>query len=119
MPAKFIPPVESNLLLHLYEDPEHAEDTDVLFRKVFKKLRGRLEACVVKGSSLGWGIQFVEGLHWHKLLLYSLGGFCVSLVVGVVWAAVRDDVQGGFGIAGVLLEFMALVVGLIHAELNR
>ena len=71
-------------------------------------------------GSVVWdgGILFVEGLHWHKLLLYSLGGFCVSLVVGVVWTAVRDDVQGGFGIAGVWLAFVVLVVGFVHAELN-
>lgn len=118
MPAKFIPPVGTNLLLHLYEHPDHAEGTAVLFRKVPKKLRKRLEACPVNGSSVGWGVQFIEGLHWHKLLLFSFCGFSSSLAVGVAWTIVKDDVQGGFGIAAVLLAFIVLTTSTVQTGME-
>lgn len=118
MPAEFIPPVGSNLLLHLYEHPDHAEDTGLLLRRIPKKLRRRLEPSATRGSSLGWGLQFVEGLDWHKLLLYSFCGFLASLVVGVGWASAKGDVQGGFGIAAVLLTFMVLVVSIVQTGLE-
>ena len=62
-PAEYIPPVGNNHLLHLYDHPDHAEDDPVCQGKFPKKLHQRLAVSREAGTTLGWGIHFVEGLH--------------------------------------------------------
>ncbi|KAI9148833.1 hypothetical protein HJFPF1_10875 [Paramyrothecium foliicola] len=45
------PPIGPNMLMHYFEHPEHADIVPVLFRRVPKRLRNKLTACPVKGSS--------------------------------------------------------------------
>lgn len=61
-PAESVPPIGSRLLTHLFERPNHAEVLPVLFQRVPRKLKTGLQACHLKGSSVGWGIEIVEGL---------------------------------------------------------
>ena len=63
MPAEVIPPVGENHLMHLYDHPEDAEDSAICLDKVPKKMRERLRMCPQRGTGIGWGIYFVEGLH--------------------------------------------------------
>lgn len=63
MPAEHIPPIGPNMFKHLYDHPEDANAMSICFRKVPKKLKEKLVACPVKGSRLGWGLQFIEGIH--------------------------------------------------------
>lgn len=67
--------------MHLYEHPDHADVLPTLFKKIPKKLRTKLEACPRKGSSVGWGVQFVEGLDLLMLFLVGVTGF-----VAVWWS---------------------------------
>lgn len=115
-PALTIPPIGSNLLTHLFENPDHAEVLPVLFHRIPKKLHSRLTACRVQGSSVGWGIQVDEGLDWAALLVWGSAGFLVCLVVAVTWTLARGDVQGGFAIASFLLAFLVFCGGVAHAE---
>ncbi|KAI1288638.1 hypothetical protein F5Y03DRAFT_86849, partial [Xylaria venustula] len=61
-PADAIPPIGLNMLMHLFENPEHADVTLFLYNRFPKKLRAQLEACPMKGSSIGWEVEFVEGV---------------------------------------------------------
>ncbi|UQC73902.1 uncharacterized protein CLUP02_00549 [Colletotrichum lupini] len=54
------PPIGVNLMMHLVENPDHADIFPVLFKRIPRKMRERLQPCPVKGSSDGWGMQFVE-----------------------------------------------------------
>ena len=38
--------------MHLFQHPEHADVEPVMYRKIPKKLRDRLQACPVKGSTV-------------------------------------------------------------------
>ncbi|KLU84488.1 hypothetical protein MAPG_03529 [Magnaporthiopsis poae ATCC 64411] len=91
-PALTVPPIGSNLLTHLFENPDHADVLPVLFSRIPKKLHPRLTACRVQGTSVGWGIQIDEGLNWLALLVWGSAGFLVCLVGAVAWALARDDV---------------------------
>lgn len=117
MPAETIPPIGPNLLMHLCEHPEDAEPTPVLFQRLPRRLRCRLEACPQRGWRQGWGMQFVEGANWLKVFACGLIAFSVSLIFGIIWAILRDDVKGGVGIAGVVLSFGLFTVGTIQAAL--
>ena len=115
MPAETIPPIGPNLLVHLTEHPEEAEYSPVLFRKLPRKLRQRLEACPQRGWRQGWGLRLREGIDWLSLFGCGLVAFLISLVFGIVWAVVQRDVQGGFGMAGMVLSFLFFSIGTVQA----
>ncbi|KAI1850966.1 hypothetical protein JX266_003631 [Neoarthrinium moseri] len=99
MPADLMPPIGSNLLVHLLEHPTHAGVLPDLYKRIPKKLRERLVPCPQKGASVGWGLAFVE--------------------VAVAWTMVKNDVQGGFGVGAFLLTFMVFCGGLLHSSVSR
>lgn len=72
----------------------------VLYRKIPKKLHARLQACPQKGSAVGWGIQFVEGLDLFVVFVIGCVGFAAALVVALAWSIMRQDLQSGFAMAG-------------------
>lgn len=118
MPAEIMPPIGSNHLMHLFEHPEDADVLPVLYRKVPKKLIAKLEACPRKGSSAGWGLQYVEGMNWFVVFVYGCAGFGMALLAAVVWAATRADVQGAFAIAGFMIAFLLFCGGIARAEIH-
>lgn len=118
LPAETNPPIGPNLLAHLLEHPGHAEVLPVLYRKSPKKLRAKLEACPQKGSAAGWGIEFVEGLNWFTIFLCGCMGFLAALLSAIIWSVVRNDVQGGFAIAGFMLAFLGFCLGIARLEIQ-
>lgn len=118
IPAEVIPPIGENHLMHLYDYPEDAEDTAICLDKVPKKLRERLGVCPQRGTGLGWGIHFVEGLHWIKLWILGFIGLLMSIAFGIAWACVRTDVQGGFGIAACMMVGLTFTTGVVQAALE-
>jgi hypothetical protein len=121
MPAETIPPIASNSMVHLYAQPSHASpDSHRLYRRIPKKLRVKLLS--PSGSEyeqvVGWGILIIEGFHWEAFFLYSLSAFLACLLCGVVYAVLRDDIQGGFAIAGFMLAFSTFCGGLLHTKAN-
>ncbi|KUI53187.1 hypothetical protein VP1G_10526 [Cytospora mali] len=118
LPAESNPPIGTNLLMHLFEHPDHAECEPVLYKKVPKKLDYRLEACPVKKTAIGWGVSFVEGLNWFTVFIYGCAGFASALVLAVVWSMIRGDIQGGFAIAGFMLAFIGFCMGIARIEIE-
>ncbi|KAI0183816.1 hypothetical protein EV127DRAFT_254931 [Xylaria flabelliformis] len=114
MPPDVIPPIGPNLLMHLFENPDHADVTLFLYKRFPKKMRAQLEACPTKGSSIGWGVEFVEGVNWYAVFMSGLLGFVFCLLFAVAWSAAKGDVQGGFGIASFLLTFFVFCGGILH-----
>ncbi|KAF3762566.1 hypothetical protein M406DRAFT_341767 [Cryphonectria parasitica EP155] len=116
LPAETIPPIGPNLLMHLFEHPDHAEILPILYKKIPQKLRAQLEACPIKGSAVGWGLQFVEGTNWFHVFLCGCLGFISALLFAVVWSIVRRDIQGGFAISGFMLAFLGFCLGIARTE---
>ncbi|KAI0903190.1 hypothetical protein F4823DRAFT_619601 [Ustulina deusta] len=114
MPPDAIPPLGPNLLMHLFENPDHADVTLFLYHRFPKKVGAQLEACSIKGSSIGWGVEFVEGADWSAVFISVCLGFLFCLLFAVAWAAGRGDVQGGFGIASFVLAFFVSCGGALH-----
>ncbi|ERF73923.1 hypothetical protein EPUS_05346 [Endocarpon pusillum Z07020] len=114
IPAKVIPPVGRNYLMHIYHHPEDADSETVCLSRFPKRVRDRLE---LAGTDVpvGWGIEFVEGVHWNKVWFFGFAIVLVSLIMGVVWSSLKRDVQGGFGIAGFMMAFLTFMVGVVQA----
>lgn len=117
-PAETSPPISPNLLMHLFEHPECADILPVLFRKIPKKLRDKLEPCPRKGYAIGWGVQFVEGMDWLIVFLCGCVGFASALIVAVIWSTVMRDIQSGFAIAGFMLAFLGFCLGVARTEIG-
>jgi len=115
IPAEVIPPVGENHLMHLYDHPEDAENTGVCLQKIPKKVRERLLVCPNRGTGLGWGIHFVEGLNWTKLRWLGLVGFLTSIAFGAFWSVVKDDIQGGFGVTACMMVVLTFTMGILQA----
>ncbi|KAF2235004.1 hypothetical protein EV356DRAFT_133099 [Viridothelium virens] len=118
MPAEHIPPIGPNMLKHLYDHPEEAKAINFCFRKVPKKRKEKLVACPIRGSRTGWGIQYIEGIHWLEALICGLLAITLSTVTGIGWSVLRDDVQGGFTIASFMLTALTCLMGLIQSHLE-
>jgi hypothetical protein len=116
MPADIIPPIGPNLLLHFYDHPDHLGVLPTVFKKIPKKLRTRLAPCPIKGCTVGWGIQIVESFNWGTIFPFSTLGFLLCMVFGFAWAAIKKDVQGGFGVASFLLAFVLFCGGFVHTN---
>lgn len=118
MPADLIPPIGPNILTHMFENPSHAGVLPDLYKKVPKKLREKLTPCQQKGTAMGWGIQFVEGLDSLRFFVCGCGGFVLSLLTGIIWTVLQDDVQGGFGIGAFLLTFVVFCGTILHSAFS-
>ena len=116
MPADFIPPIGENHLMHLYTYPEEAEQTGICLRKIPKKIEGLAWLSThPQGSKVGWGLQLVEGLDWTNLWILGIMGFLASIMFGIAWALVRNDIQGGFGVAACMLVGLSFTTGMVQA----
>lgn len=113
IPPELMPPIGSNILVHYFENPQHSSVFPDLYRRIPKKLRTKLIPCTRKGSAIGWGIQFVEGLNTFLFFICVSGGFLICFLVALAWTIAKDDVQGGMGIGGFLLTFMAFCGGIV------
>lgn len=112
-PPELMPPIGSNILVHFFENPQHSSVLPDLYRRIPKKLRKKLIPCQWKGSAIGWGIQFVEGLNTFLFFICGCGGFLLCFLVALAWTIAKDDIQGGFGLGAFLLTFMAFCGGII------
>ncbi|KAK1596877.1 uncharacterized protein LY79DRAFT_676935 [Colletotrichum navitas] len=96
-PAETEPPIGANLMMHLFENTGHVDILPVLFKRIPRRTKERLEACHVWGSSVGWGVQYVEALNGLYVFLFGCLGFLVCLGISVAWMVVKHDIQGGHG----------------------
>ena len=116
-PPEHMPPFGKNLLMHLYEHPEDADDDAFCLDRIPKKLRERLVR-PQRSSEVGWGVHLNEGLNLKKMCIFGLLGLFFSASFGVIWSVKRDDVQGGFGVAAFVTAALTFTIGIVQATLE-
>jgi hypothetical protein len=99
-----------NTLLHFFEKEHDCCQYPHVLSSIPKKLKGKLSVPPKGRPMVGWGMQLVNGIDTFRLGLSGFAGLLVSSVAGIVWARVHQDVQGGSGIAQVLMYFVTFVV---------
>jgi len=105
--------------MHMLTSPDciHAEETLVL-DQLPKRTCGKLEG-KVRQPAEGWGLHFQEGQDFGILAGVVVIGLVASLVFAVLWAGVRGDVQGGFGVASYIVTAVAAFVALVVNRAGR
>jgi len=64
-----------------------------------------------------WGIYFEEAWDWVKIRFIVVIGFVLpSLLFGILWGHLKKDVQGGFGVAAVLVAYGTIFMGLFVTD---
>jgi len=119
--ADAVPPIGPNMMLHFYENPKDvSQHSSKLYERIPKKLRTKLSVSSTDDHARveGWGILITEGFNWSIFFLYSILAFFACLVCGTVYAILRDDIQGGFALAGLLFAFTVFCGGLLHTSVN-
>ncbi|KAH7399773.1 hypothetical protein BKA64DRAFT_670366 [Cadophora sp. MPI-SDFR-AT-0126] len=115
-PPETIPPVGNNYLMHVFQNPECADEEPLCLSRFPKKLKERL-ACQ-RGIKLGWGLQFVEGWDGKKLWLTGFVFFGLSsLTIGILWAVLKHSIQDAFAVAGYMVALGTMSIGTIQAFL--
>jgi hypothetical protein len=115
-PPDIVPPVGEKHLLHLFENPECAEDDESCLSRFPKKLKEMLKCS--GGVSPGWGLQFVEGWDTRKIWIIIFVFFGIgSLLIGVLWAVFEHSIQDAFSMAAYMVAFATVSVGTVQAIL--
>lgn len=115
-PAEFIPPIGENHMMHLYTYAEEVEHTGICLGKVPKKIEGLgWLPTHPQGSKVGWGLHFVEGLDVAKLWVCGFIGFVISIMFGIAWSMIKDDMQSGFAVAACMLTGLLFTTGMVQA----
>ena len=120
-PLKEPPPIPTNIFLHhLNSTRSHPRST--WLNRLPKKLNHSIHECPnsvhVGWQAHGWGIHIIEGPNGKAILALTVITSALSLVAALVWASLKNDVSGAFGIAAFVV---ATVKMLVFAEncLNR
>ncbi len=101
--------------MHMYHHADDAGDGTFCLTRFPKKTREQLQVPKCGEAQAGWGIHYVEGLNWQKVYAARMVVCLLSLVFGLAWSILRNDVQGGFGVSAYMLGFLACTVGLLQA----
>jgi hypothetical protein len=113
-PLKRWPPVLSRHLVHSMKKPScvHKDDRTVL-QKIPRRICGEIQAENDQEAE-GWGIYYEEGpnLLWVAVLT-TLVASITALLFGILWATLKKDLQGAFGVSGYVGTVCAAVVPLL------
>lgn len=113
------PAIGPNYLTHCLLHPEMIDSTQKsLLLQIPKLMNGPLTTSSSK-YTVGWGLHFQEGWHLRTIWCFLVFIVVASLLLGIVWSVVRDDVQGGFGISSYLITIGALGVGYLAISDGR
>lgn len=94
--------------MHFLQSSECVAEKQKWILKQFpKKIRGKLSA-QLDGPVQGWGIHLKEGRNKRKILFFITLNLLMVFIFGVVWSAVKKDVQGGFGIAACWITILGI-----------
>lgn len=111
-PAETIPPVGPNTFMHFFHNPEHAPTFDHLLNRMPKKIDGRVKIEADASTEFGWGIHFIEELSRVRVSILAFVVLLICLLFGILWTIIKDDIQGGFGVAGFLAAALAVFISI-------
>lgn len=116
VPAPLCPPVGPHLLTDFFADPDGIEEgSTFILHRIPKRAYGPLQLQPRDdGGTEAWGICYRESWDWDRLgWVLDTAFLPPSLVVGTLWAVLRNDVSGAFGVAWWWMAGATGVVGVV------
>jgi hypothetical protein len=111
VPLESPPPVPSNVLLHFlkYGNTQDVHKTKFWAHKIPKRVKQRL-IDVPDYPVSGWGIYIVEGPNRSGVFWITMSTVFASILAGVLWSSIRDDIQGGTGLGSMIIAFPPVIM---------
>ena len=100
------PPIGSDHLVHLTEHPWVAPEELRMFNWVPRKMRERLNCTSHNEWPKGWGIQYIDDIDDARVNALRALSAISCIIFGIVWAAVKQDLSGGFTAAATILTIL-------------
>ena len=113
VPLDLIPPVGENRLMHLFHNPDCAEDVLACLDRFPKKLREKL-SCGDKAIAPGWGLDLEEGVCKKKTAIVYMGCVLVSSIWGILWTVLGHDIGGAFTVSAYMIGITVPLVTLMQ-----
>lgn len=101
-------------MMDFFTNPDDIElDSTLVLRQLPKWTSGNLQtprAEVIEA----WGIYYMEDWDWTKIWwILGIGFFPPSLLFGILWGILKQDIQGAFGVASWWMAGATIVVGIV------
>lgn len=116
VPRDLIPPVGEDRLMHLFNNPDCAEDVLACLDRFPKKLREKL-ACVDKAITPGWGLELEEGVSKTKTTFVCLVCVLLSSLWGILWTVFKHDIQDAFTVSSFMVAITVSLIALLQQHL--
>lgn len=101
-----------------FTNPENpAPDSTLILRQIPKRACGELQGPNSERTAdviVAWGIYIQEDWDWRKVwAILGMVFFPPSLLFGVLWGILKNDIQGAFGVASWWMTVGTILVGII------
>lgn len=105
------------MMTHFFHHPECANgEQPIAFLRTPKKKREKLVVCPHRGTSVGWGLQIVEGWIVGRLWLLALSFVVLGTTVfAICWSVLEKDLQGAFAVSAYVIAVVGLALGTMQA----
>ncbi|KAF2231378.1 hypothetical protein EV356DRAFT_535504 [Viridothelium virens] len=110
------PLIPLTALKHWTENPSHVRSRPLHINRVPMKISGQLRWSEDDGGELeGWGLRFKETISWTAVWISELFIASIATAFAIIWCSRRNgDLQDGFTVAGVLLAYGTIFLGLVQ-----
>lgn len=102
-------PMPDHMFFHLFYSPS-GHNTGKWMGRLPKKLRESMFNNTEQDPT-GWGVHILESPDYYVVFMIVFAGLLASGLFAVLWACLRQDIQGGFAVGG----YIATVQGALMA----
>lgn len=113
-PARMIPPFGG--FMHFFHNPKCAPPQGERLSELPKKITGPLRCKPNQSKRYGWGIHFIEEPSMAKVWVFVLLFSIFLFIFAIFWSIIRNDIQGGFGVAAFIAAIGAMVISVACSQ---
>lgn len=110
------PLIPLTALKHWTENPSHVRSRPLHLKRVPTKISGKLRWSEDDGGEIeGWGLRFKEMISWKAVWVSEFFIASIATAFAVFWCSSHNgDLQDGFTVAGVVLAYGTIFLGLVQ-----
>jgi hypothetical protein len=118
-PKKILLPLGPNLLMHMLKHHEKLKNRTgkCCLKKMLRKLTNHLTLINDDDDTVGWGLQFIEGWSWKRLVYIAAIHFCLTALLMIFVSAIDHNIQTAGAIAGFILSIFTAGIAIMQAAL--
>lgn len=107
-------------MLHMLKSPGCVSDKGSSILNILpRRICGRLDEGLTEPAE-GWGIYYQEDLNVDMVITVIFGIFLLgSLLFGVLWSALKMDIQGAFGVSSYVMTASGIVTAWVATRAKQ